>query len=88
MAHQVPWNKENLREFAELAMLNEREVWVMRTRVAGMCRTEQARTLNISVETLDRMIRKLKQKYDKVQPISKTLPPRKFSAKEVWMDTH
>ena len=88
MAHQVPWNKFSLQEFIELAELNEQEEWVMRTRVKGMCRTEQARRLNISVETLDRMIRRLKEKYDKVQPLSQHLPPRKFSAKEVWMDTH
>lgn len=88
MAHQVPWNKHILEEFISLAQLTEREEQVMRTRVAGMCRTQQAMELNISIETLDRTIRRLKEKYDKVQPLSEILPPRKFSVQETWMDTH
>lgn len=88
MAHQVPWNKIILEEFIRLAELNEQEEWVMRTRVAGWSRTKQARELNISVETLDRAIRLLKRKYDNVQKLSPLLPPRRFSAKETWMDTH
>ena len=88
MAHQVPWNKIILEEFIQLAELTEQEEWVMRTRVAGWSRTKQARELHISVETLDRIIRLLKRKYDNVQPYSPLLPPRKYSAKETWMDTH
>ena len=88
MAHQVPWNKIILEEFITLANLTEQEEWVMRTRVAGWSRTRQARELHISIETLDRLIRLLKCKYDKVQPYSPLLPPRRFSAKETWMDTH
>lgn len=88
MAHQVPWNKPLLDEFVTLAQLSEQEEWIMRTRIAGWSRSKQAMALHISVETLDRLIRLLKQKYDKVQPLSPLLPPRKFSAKETWMDTH
>ena len=88
MAQQVPWNKILLEEFISLAQLTEQEEWVMRTRVAGWCRTRQATELHVSIETLDRIIRRLKQKYDKVQPFSPLLPPRRLSAKETWMDTH
>lgn len=88
MAHQVPWNKILLEEFITLASLTETEEWVMRTRVAGWSRTKQARELHISVETLDRMIRLLKYKYDKVQHLSPLLPPRRSSKDETWMDTH
>lgn len=88
MAHQVPWNKAILQEFIDLAQLSEREAEVMRTRIAGMPRSEQAYQLHISIETLDRIIRRLKRKYDLVQPLSQHLPPRRFSAEETWMDSH
>ena len=88
MAHQVPWTNIILEEFVRLGALSKEEEWVMRTRVAGWCRTRQAYELHMSVETVDRIIRRLKKKYDMVQPHSALLPPRKFSAKETWMDTH
>lgn len=88
MAQQVPWNKMILDEFDRLAMLTDDEREVMRTRIAGWPRTRQADHLGISLRTLDRMIRRLKRKYDRVQPLSDILPPRRESAEETWMDTH
>ena len=88
MAHQVPWTNIILEEFIRLAGLTKEEEWVMRTRVAGWSRTRQADELHISIETLDRLIRRLKKKYDMVQPYSPLLPKRKYSTKETWMDTH
>lgn len=88
MAHQVPWNKIILEEFIELAALSEIEEQIMRTRVAGWTRSRQADTFGMDMSTLDRIIRRLKRKYDAVQKYSPILPPRKFSAAETYMDTH
>lgn len=86
MSNQVPWNKIILETFIEEAMLTKEEEWIMRTRVAGWSRTKQAAELNISMSTLDRKISLLKVKYDKVSKYHPLLPPRKYSAKEAWMD--
>lgn len=88
MAKQVPWNKIILEEFIELAELTEDEEKIMRTRVAGWSRTKQSMKLGMSMSTIDRIIRRLKAKYDFVQKYSAILPPRKFSAEETYMDTH
>lgn len=88
MAQQVPWTNIILEEFVRLGGLTKEEEWVMRTRVAGWSRTKQANELHMSIESVDRIIRRLKKKYDMVQPHSALLPPRKFSVKETWMDTH
>lgn len=86
MAHQVPWNKIILEEFISLAMLSKEEEMIMRTRVAGWPRSRQADELNMSIESVDRIIRRLKKKYDSVQKLSPLLPPRKASSQELWMD--
>lgn len=88
MSHQVPWSKVILEEFIKEAMLTEDEEKIIRTRVAGWSRTKQAMTFGMSLSTVDRIIKSLKQKYDFVQKYDPLLPTRKFSAEEVWMDTH
>lgn len=88
MARQVPWNKIILEEFISLAMLTKDEEEVMRTRVAGWTRTQQSLKLGMSLATVDRIIKRLKVKYDNVQKYSPLLPPRKESAEETYMDTH
>ena len=87
MAHQVPWNKIILEEFIKEAMLTKEEEEIMRTRVAGWTRVEQSMKLGMSTQKVDRIIMRLKNKYDKVQQYDPILPPRKFSAKELYMDT-
>lgn len=86
MSHQVPWNKIILEEFIEQACLTKDEEFVMRTRVAGWTRVEQSMKLGISMSALDKMINKLKIKYDKIERTNPLLPPRKFSAQETWQD--
>ena len=88
MAHQVPWGKIILEEFIDKAALTDLEEQIMRTRVAGWSRVKQADYFGISMSTLDRTISTLKKKYDHAQKYSAILPPRRFSAEEVWMDTH
>lgn len=88
MAHQVPWNKVILETFIEEALLTKDEEWIMRTRVAGWTITQQADKLGMSKSSVDRLIRNLKKKYDNVERTNPLLPPRKTSAKEMYMDTH
>ena len=77
MAKQVPWNKVILEEFIRLAALTADEEIIMRTRVAGWSRVEQARKLGLSIATVDRLIASCKKKYDAVERYSYILPPRK-----------
>lgn len=84
MAHQVPWNKIILEEFIRIGGLTETEEMIIRTRVAGWSRTEQAMKLGMSVTTVDRTIKRLKKKYDNVARYSPILPERKESADELY----
>lgn len=88
MSNQVIWGKLILETFIKEACLSKEEEWIMRTRVAGWSRTKQAQELHMSLSSLDKHIAKLKKKYDIVQKTNPLLPPRKKSAKELWMDTH
>lgn len=82
MSHQVRWNKVILEEFISLANLTEAEEIVIRTRVAGWSRLEQCERLGISTATLDRIISRLKRKYDDCAEYSVLLPPR--HSESVW----
>ena len=69
-------------------MLSKDEEAIMRTRVAGWSRTQQSMELGMSLATVDRIIKRLKVKYDNVQKYSVLLPPRRDSVEETYMDTH
>lgn len=89
MSHQVIWTKRTLELFIEYANLTEEEEKVMRTRAQAWTRTKQCRELGMSTSTLDRIIKRLKSKYDAVQKEHPDeLPERRFSAKETYLDTH
>lgn len=88
MAKQVPWNKIILEKFIEVAMLNEEEEAIMRTRVEGWTITRQALELGMSESKVSKIIARLKIKYDNVQKYEPLLPPRRSSAEETYMDTH
>lgn len=88
ISKQVKWSKIILEEFIEIAALTDEEEQIMRTRVAGWTITKQAQVFGMSESSVNRIIKRLKVKYDGVQPYSPILPPRKFSAAETYMDTH
>lgn len=88
MSKQVPWNKIILETFISLAVLTDEEEKILRTRVMGWTITKQAMTFGMSTAAVNRIIRRLKAKYDSVQPYSPLLPPRRHSAAETYMDTH
>ena len=87
-AHQVPWNTVIYAEFVRLGGLTEEEQDIMRTRMQGWSITKQSLEFHMSVSKVNRIIKRLKVKYDNVQPYSDLLPPRRFSAQETYMDTH
>lgn len=86
MTNQVPWNKIILEEFINLALLTKDEEMILRTRIYGWTVREQADRLNMSVCSVNRIIKRLKNKYDDVEKFSTILPPRKSSEKEKYLD--
>lgn len=87
--HQVKWTKQITELFIDLAMLNDDEAYIIRSRVKGTTVTQQALYLHKSEATIHRMIRALKIKYDSVQKEFPDLfPERKQSRAERYMDTH
>lgn len=89
MAHQVLWTKNITSIFYEEAHLSEFEIQIMNTRIKGMTITEQSLKFNCSKSLIDKTIKKLKVKYDEVQKNHPDeLPERKFSAKELYMDSN
>lgn len=63
-----------LEEFVSLAILTPEEEKLVRTRAAGWNQTKQCHALNVSLATITRMVRKLKNEYDSVRKYSKVLP--------------
>lgn len=86
MTNQVPWNKIILEEFINLALLTKDEEMILRTRIYGWTVREQADRLNMSVSSVNRIIKKIKNKYDEVEKYNAILPPRKSSDKETYLD--
>ena len=82
MTNQVPWNKIILEEFINLTLLTKDEEMILRTRIYGWTVREQADRLNMSVSSVNRIIKRIKNKYDEVEKYSAILPPRKSSEKE------
>lgn len=85
---QVLWNRPLLEEFSRLAMLSEEEYMIMEGRLKGETITYMSMKYSMSESKINKMIARLKAKYDSVQPFSDILPPRKRSAAETYMDTH
>lgn len=89
MAHQVKWNKKVFDIFVSEAMLSDFEIQVLETRIKGWSIVKQCIEFSCSESTINRTVALLKQKYDNVQKHHPDeLPPRRFSMKETWMDTH
>ncbi len=71
---KVPWNPVIYKEFVSLSYLTEEEKRILKTRVAGWDQAAQIADLHISLATLNRRIRKLKDKYISVEKYSDKLP--------------
>lgn len=96
MARQVAWTKIILETFLEESGINarielndekaKRLEGIMRTRCAGWSIIKQAIEFNVSIDTIKKDIRELKDLYDATQKNSIILPKRKKSKKELEMD--
>lgn len=71
---KVRWNRVILDEFCSLAILTPLEEKIIRTRAAGWSRVQKCHAYGMSLATLDRYIRKLKNSYNSVQEYSYILP--------------
>lgn len=74
----VNWNRKLLDEFESLACLSDEEIEILEGRAVGKTVAEQSIALGLSERTIHYIIKKLKQKYDEVQPLSEMLPKRKI----------
>lgn len=71
---KVPWNPVIYKEFVSLSYLTKEEEKILKTRIAGWNQAAQIDELHISLATLNRRIKKLKDKYYSVVKYSKILP--------------
>ena len=93
---QVCWSKIILETFLEESGINDRIKLgddkarilegIMRTRVSGWTVVKQAEEFSISIDTVNKYIRELKELYDATQKHSMILPVRKFSKREERLD--
>lgn len=66
-----------LDEFKELALLTDVEIQILESRIKGWSRTKQSIEFNMSLSTVDRIYRTIRDKYDQVYKLSNNLPMRK-----------
>ena len=66
-----------LDEFKELALLTDVEIQILESRIKGWSRTKQSIEFNMSLSTVDRIYRTVRDKYDQVYKLSNNLPMRK-----------
>jgi DNA-binding NarL/FixJ family response regulator len=71
---KTPWNRVILEEFVSLALLTEEEEKILRTRIAGYSQVQQSLSLHLSTATVERIVRKMKEKYIALVPYSDKLP--------------
>lgn len=93
MRKEIPWTKAVLDTFLEESGINYRiELGdekaiilegLLKTRLAGWTISKQAIKYNISVDTVNKYIREIKDLYDQTQLLCSELPLRKKSKKEL-----
>lgn len=84
VAKQVIWTKQIIDEFAELALLNEDEIEILKMRAEGKTIVQQSMKIGLSEAAINSITARLKLKYDMVQPNSKYMPKRKLTVKETY----
>ena len=87
MKHKVPWNRTLLEDFIKEGLLTEDEEFIMRTRLAGWSQVKQAMERNISTATVSNIVRRLKDKYNKLnEQFPDRFPPIKQNDVEDMLD--
>ena len=65
---QIPWTKRKYERFLEVAILTDDERCVLEDRVIkNMSRVQISMLMSVSLATVDRIIKNLREKYDQVQ---------------------
>lgn len=89
MAKQVIWTKKTLDFFLENSGMNDFQKQIMIDRCKNLTVIQMSIKYNCSESTVHKEIAKIKKIYDATQKQHpEELPPRKKSAKELYMDTH
>ena len=96
MPKSLVWGKIITETFLEESGINDRIKLgdskarilegIMRTRVAGWSVAKQAEEFHVSIDTVNKYIRELKDLYDETQKFSVILPIRKHSKREQELD--
>jgi predicted helicase len=96
MTKSMVWAKIILETFLEESGINDRIKLgdqkarilegIMRTRTAGWTVVKQAEEFNISVDTVNKYIKELKELYDQTQKHSLILPVRQMTKREKELD--
>ena len=93
MSKEIPWTKPIIETFLEESGINYRIkvgdekakilAGIIITRFAGWTISKQAHKYNISVDTVNKYIREIKDLYDQTQMLCSDLPLRKKTKKEL-----
>lgn len=83
---QILWTRKLVDTFVKEGMLTEEEKEVLLLRVKGYTIAETSELMNISDSKVNRIIRRLKIKYDNLQGTLEELPKRKETTKELYRE--
>lgn len=83
---QILWTKKIVDTFIKEGMLTKEEKEVLLLRVKGYTIAETSELMNISDSKVNRIIRRLKIKYDNLQGTLEELPKRKETTKELYRE--
>lgn len=83
---QILWTKKIIETFIKEGMLTEEEKEVLLLRVKGYTIAETSELMNISDSKVNRIIRRLKIKYDNLRSTIEELPKRKETTKELYRE--
>lgn len=71
---KVPWNRVIYDEFVSLSYLTPEEEKILQTRIAGWSQVKQCQAYSMSLATLNRKVKHIREKYESVQMYSDKLP--------------
>ena len=83
---QILWTRKLVDTFIKEGMLTEEEKEVLLLRVKGYTIADTSELMNISDSKVNRIIRRLKIKYDNLQGTIEELPKRKETTKELYRE--
>lgn len=83
---QILWTRKLVDTFIKEGLLTEEEKEVLLLRVKGYTIAETSELMNISDSKVNRIIRRLKIKYDNLQGTIEELPKRKETTKELYRE--